>query len=124
MVALGYAASLRTLSRLGKTNASIFLLSLFHHFGKLLYLCTRKTLSNDDMETTTYPQEGMLLVRISDMSMMKDIRKAISMVKGVENVTLPRRKRISAYERSLRDLEEGRVYEAKDVDDLFKQCLG
>ena len=72
----------------------------------------------------TYPQEGILLVKISDMSMMKDIRKAISMVKGVENVTLPRRKRISAYERSLRDLEEGRVYEAKDVDDLFKKCLG
>jgi len=75
------------------------------------------------METgaMTYPQEGMLLVRISDISMMKDIRKAISMVKGVENVTLPRCKRISAYERSLRDLEEGRVYEAKDVDDLFSK---
>ena len=29
-----------------------------------------------------------------------------------------------APEFSLRDLEEGRVYEAKDVDDLFKQCLG
>ena len=72
----------------------------------------------------TYPQDGTLLVRISDMSMMKDIKKAISMVKGVEKVTLPRRKRISTYERSLRDLEEGRVYEAKDVDDLFKQCLG
>ena len=77
-----------------------------------------------EARTMTSPQEGMLLVRISDMSMMKDIRKAISMVKGVENVMLPRRKRISAYERSLRDLEEGRVYEAKDVDDLFKQCLG
>ena len=35
-----------------------------------------------------------------------------------------RRERISAYERSLQELEEGRVYEAKDVDDLFKQCLG
>lgn len=34
------------------------------------------------------------------------------------------RRKMSAYERSLRDLEEGRVYEAKDVDDLFKQCLG
>ena len=72
----------------------------------------------------TYPQDGMLLVSISDMSMLKDIKKAISMVKGVESVTQPRRKRISAYERSLRDLEEGCVYEAKDVDDLFKQCLG
>ena len=34
------------------------------------------------------------------------------------------RRKMSAYERSLRDFEEGRVYEAKDVDDLFKQCLG
>ena len=31
---------------------------------------------------------------------------------------------MTSYERSLRDLDEGRVYEAKDVDDLFKQCLG
>lgn len=34
------------------------------------------------------------------------------------------RRKMSSYDRSLRDLEEGRVYEAKDVDDLFKQCLG
>ena len=92
----------------------------------MLYLCTveLKTTKIMGARTMTYPQERILLVSISDMSMMKDIRKAISMVKGVENVTLPRRKRISAYERSLCDLEEGRVYEAKDVDDLFKQCLG
>lgn len=34
-----------------------------------------------------------------------------------------RRKLYSSYERSLRDLDEGRMYEAKDVDDLFRQCL-
>ena len=73
---------------------------------------------------TTAPTGGQIIVDIEDITMLKDIKKAISMVKGVENVTQPRRKRISAYERSLRDLEEGRVYEAKDVDDLFKQCLG
>ena len=72
----------------------------------------------------TYPQEGMLLVKVSDMSMMKDIRKAISMVKGVENVTLPRRKRMSSYERSLRDLDEGRVYEYDSLDDLIKEIEG
>lgn len=38
--------------------------------------------------------------------------------------TVPRRKRYSSYELSLRDLDEGRVYEAKDVDDLFEHCLG
>lgn len=70
------------------------------------------------------PAEGQILVDIEDMSMLKDIKKAISMVKGVGKITIPRRKRMSSYERSLRDLDEGRVYEAKDVDDLFKQCLG
>ena len=74
--------------------------------------------------TTTMPAQGQILVNIENMSMLKDIKKAISMVKGVGKITLPRRKRYSSYERSLRDLDEGRVYEAKDVDDLFKQCLG
>ena len=72
----------------------------------------------------TVPAQGQLLVNIEDMSMLKDIRKAISMVKGVGKNTMPRRRKLySSYERSLRDLEEGRVYEAKDVDDLFRQCL-
>lgn len=71
------------------------------------------------------PAEGQLLVYIDDLSMLKDIKKAISMVKGVVKITMPRRRKLySSYELSLRDLEEGRVYEAKDVDDLFKQCLG
>ena len=58
------------------------------------------------------------------MSMLKDIKKAISMVKGVEKVTLPRRKRMSSYERSLRDLDEGRVYEYDSLDDLIKEIEG
>ena len=69
------------------------------------------------------PSEGQILVNIEDMSKLKDIKRAISMLKGVGKIVTPRR-RLSSYERSLRDLDEGRVYEAKDVDDLFKQCLG
>ena len=46
-------------------------------------------------------------------------------MKNMANVmTVPTEGQLSSYERSLRDLDEGRVYEAKDVDDLFKQCLG
>jgi len=73
--------------------------------------------------TSTIHGKGQILVEIEDMSLLKDIKKAISMLKGVGKITMPRRKRESAYERSLRDLDEGRVYEAKDVDDLFKQIL-
>ena len=72
----------------------------------------------------TIPAEGQILVNIEDMSMLKDIKKAISLLKGVGKITVPRRRKLySAYELSQRDLDEGRVYEAKDVDDLFRQCL-
>ena len=70
------------------------------------------------------PAEGQILVDIEDMSMLKDIKKAISMVKGVGKITIPRRKRMSAYERSLRDLDEGRVYEYDSLDDLIKDAEG
>ena len=72
----------------------------------------------------TIPAEGQILVNIDDMSMLKDIKKAISLLKGVGKISVARRRKLfSAYELSLRDLDEGRVYEAKDVDDLFRQCL-
>ncbi len=70
------------------------------------------------------PAEGQILVNIENMAMLKDIKKAISLLKGVGKITVPRRRKLySAYELSLCDLDEGRVYEAKDVDDLFRQCL-
>jgi hypothetical protein len=90
----------------------------------IVYLCKKKNKQDTIMaNTSTIPSKGQILVEIEDMSLLKDIKKAISMLKGVGKITMPRRKRESAYERSLRDLDEGRVYEAKDVDDLFKQIL-
>ncbi len=70
------------------------------------------------------PVQGQILVNIEDMSMLKDIKKAISMVKGVGKITLPRGKRLSSYERSLRDLDEGRVFEYNSLDDLIKEIEG
>lgn len=46
------------------------------------------------------------------------------MVKGVGKITLPHRKRFSSYERSLRDLNEGRVYEYDSLEDLIKEIEG
>jgi hypothetical protein len=46
------------------------------------------------------------------------------MLKGVTKVMQPRAKRMSSYERSLRDLEEGRVYEYDSLDDLIKEIEG
>ena len=70
------------------------------------------------------PAQGQLIVNIEDMSMVKDIKKAISMLKGVGKITQPRTKRLSSYERSLRDLDEGRVYEYDSLDDLIKEIEG
>ena len=40
------------------------------------------------------PVQGQILVNIEDMSMLKDIKKAISMVKDVGKIKLPRGKRL------------------------------
>jgi len=70
----------------------------------------------------TMPAQGQILVNIDDLSMLKDIKKAISMVKGVGKVIVPRRRKLySSYELSLRDLEEGRVTTHASVDDYFKK---
>ena len=70
------------------------------------------------------PKEGQILVEIEDMSMLKDIKKAISMVKGVGKITLPRRKHYSSYERSLKDLDEGRIYKYDSLEELKKEIEG
>ena len=70
------------------------------------------------------PSQGQIMVNIEDMSMLRDIRKAISLLKGVGKITVPRTKRLSSYERSLRDLDEGRVYNYDSLDDLIKEIEG
>ena len=72
----------------------------------------------------TVPAQGQILVDIEDMSMLKDIKRAIGLMRGVGKITVPRRKKMSSYERSLRDLDEGRVYEYDSLDDLIKEIEG
>jgi hypothetical protein len=89
------------------------------------------------METMTCPQEGQLLVSISDVSMMKDIKKAISMLKGVTKVKAQKAKpRLYDPEtgeylndktmKLIEDVHNGKepVYEAESVDDMFQKILG
>ena len=65
-----------------------------------------------------------LVVTLKDSSYLPNVRRIVKSLVGVEKVSVPRKKRLSRYEHSLLDVKEGRVYEAKDVDDLFKQILG
>ncbi|MBR1935879.1 MAG: hypothetical protein IJ835_07515 [Muribaculaceae bacterium] len=72
----------------------------------------------------TLPQEGQILVNVEDMSLFNNIKRSISMIKGVGKVVVPRRKKLSGYERSLRDLDAGRVSEYDSLDELINEIEG
>ena len=81
------------------------------------------------MATTQLPTAGQLLVSISDLSMLNDIKKAISMLKGVTAVKKQKVKefditKTKGFQEALDDVKHGRVYHAESVDDMFKQILG
>lgn len=71
--------------------------------------------------TTTMSTEAQLIVNVEDASLLKDLKKAISMMRGVTKITIPQRKQISAYKKALRDLDEGRIYKYDSLDELIKE---
>ena len=68
-------------------------------------------------------QDNQLIVSVESASMLKDIKKAISMMRGVTKITVPH-KRLTSYERSLRDIDEGRVYKYDSLNDLIEEIEG
>jgi hypothetical protein len=62
-----------------------------------------------------------LTVSIEDVSMLDQIRQAISMLRGVTSVTLKRQHK-TGMDRAIDDIKHGRVYEASSVEDLINQC--
>ncbi len=62
-----------------------------------------------------------LTVSVEDISMLDQIRQAISMLRGVASVTLKRQTK-TGMDRAIDDIKNGRVFEADSVEDLIKQC--
>ena len=60
-----------------------------------------------------------LVITLKDSSYQPNVRRIVKSLVGVEKVSVPRKKRLSRYERSLLDVKEGRMYEAESVGDLF-----
>jgi hypothetical protein len=73
---------------------------------------------------TTAPNSGQLIVNVEDVSMLKDLKKAISMMRGVTKIVIPKSRKLSSYERSLNDLDKGRIYKYESLDDLIKEVEG
>ena len=64
---------------------------------------------------------AQLTVSVEDVSMLDQIRQAISMLRGVSSVSLKRQTK-TGMDRAIDDIKNGRVYEADSVEDLIKQC--
>lgn len=86
--------------------------------------------------TTQAPVEAQLLVSISDLSKVNDIKKAISMLKGVTKVKKQRTKTriydpetgeymndraVRDIEQALDDAKHGRLKTYNSVDEFFKE---
>lgn len=69
----------------------------------------------------TVPTQGQILVTVEDVSMLDQLKHAISKLQGVVSVTM-KRQRKTGMERAIEDIRQGRVYEASSVEDLIKQC--
>ena len=80
-----------------------------------------------EARTTQLPAAGQLLVSISDLSMINDIKKAISMLKGVTSVKKQKTYDITktkGFQEALDDVKHGRVTHYDSVDDMFRSVLG
>lgn len=66
-----------------------------------------------------------LTLQMENLAIRNRLLKVIELMNGVTVVT-PRKNRVrkTGLDKALEDVEAGRVYKAKDVDDLFTQILG
>lgn len=67
--------------------------------------------------TLTMPTPAQITVNIEDVSMLKEIKRAISMIRGV--VSVEKSSAMKSYERARADVKAGRVVKCKDKDDFF-----
>ena len=66
-------------------------------------------------------QPGRLTVDFEDISMLRDIKKAISMLRGATKVSVSRSKRLTGYEMACRDVEQGRICRYDSLDHFIKE---
>lgn len=63
-----------------------------------------------------------LIIEVEDKSILASLKKILSNLDGVK-VRKNTTRRKTGIELALEDVEAGRVFTAKDADDLIRQCL-
>lgn len=69
--------------------------------------------------TIAAPTPAQITVNIEDASMLKEIKHAISMIRGV--VSVEKSSAMKSYERARADVKAGRVVVCKDKEDFFSK---
>ena len=69
----------------------------------------------DTVNTAAVPVQ--ITVNIEDQSMLKEIKHAISMIRGV--VSVEKSPAMKSYERARADVNAGRIIDCKDKEDFF-----
>lgn len=70
------------------------------------------------MTTSNIQTQAEMTISISDLSVMSDIRRLLKHVKGVESITV--RKRKSELDICLEEIEDGKVVNVGSVENLMK----
>ena len=66
-----------------------------------------------------------ITLQFENISIKNRLLKVIELMNGVSVVkSKPQTRTKNGLDKALEDVEAGRIYKAKDVDDLFKQILG
>ena len=81
--------------------------------------------------STQAPRPVVLSVSVEDIAVLKNVRQAIRMVRGVTSVKMQKTPakqfditKTAGYREAMDDVKHGRVYHAESVDDMFQQILG
>lgn len=73
------------------------------------------------MATVTATPMAEITLRISDISLLNDIKRAVKMIRGVDSVTVRKSPELTSYERSRADIKAGRVYSYDSLDEFIKE---
>lgn len=73
--------------------------------------------------------KAQLIVSLDDETMVAKVRQAVKLMKGVCGVEVKKTSlhdkilNSAAYKAAMDDVEQGRVYEAESVEEMFKKIL-
>lgn len=67
---------------------------------------------------------SQLVLNIENPKILPSLKKVLSALEGVSIAQTPKKSRKSGLDEALDDVREGRVFKAKDTDELFKKILG